>query len=239
MDTNNDDNFINCANITNKYENELYNYISHSIDFGYNKVYYTDALNYKNNIYKLENIKQNKIDKTEKTLFIKLESYGDYQISIYKVEKPNNFIGDLMGKFFKPHMNKINNYLLEKTHSEFNKNEIYFNYAIEYEKIQKQNNQNKSLIPQNFEQMCMLLRFEIRTYINIDCNRNNKIFIENNTVFDISYKPINFYKLMFNIIFNHKYSDIINYKIIKDNGNFILVIFEFIDSYYIIDYNIL
>jgi hypothetical protein len=42
---------------------------------------------------------------------------------------------------------------------------------------------------------------------------------------------------MFNIIFSHKYSDMVNYKIIKDDGNFILVIFEFIDSYYIIDYS--
>ena len=28
----------------------------------------------------------------------------------------------------------------------------------------------------------------------------------------------------------------VNYKIIKDNGNFTLVIFEFTDSYFIIDY---
>jgi hypothetical protein len=202
-----------------------------------NKVYYTDASNNANNVYRLENIKQNKTEKIEKTLFIKLEGYGDYQISIHKVEKPNNFIGELMCNFFKPHMDQINNYLLEKIHFEFNKNGTYFNRIVEYEKIQKQNHQNKTFKPQNFKQMCILLGLEIRTYINIDCNNVNKILIENNTVFDMSYNPINIYKLMFNIIFHHKYTDIINFKIIKDNGNFILVIFEFIDNYYIIDYS--
>jgi hypothetical protein len=39
------------------------------------------------------------------------------------------------------------------------------------------------------------------------------------------------------MIFNYKYLDMINYKIIKDDGNFVLVIFEFINSYYIIDYS--
>ena len=34
-----------------------------------------------------------------------------------------------------------------------------------------------------------------------------------------------------------RYSDMINYKIIKDDGNFILTIFEFKNSYYIIDYS--
>ena len=85
--------------------------------------------------------------------------------------------------------------------------------------------------------MCMLLGLEIRTYNNIDCKYDNKIVIKNNKVLDISYKSINLYKLMFNIIFSHEYSDMVNYKIIKDDGNFILVIFEFIDSYYIIDYS--
>jgi hypothetical protein len=83
----------------------------------------------------------------------------------------------------------------------------------------------------------MLLGLEIRTYNNIDCKYDNKIVIKNNKVLDISYKSINLYKLMFNIIFSHEYSDMVNYKIIKDDGNFILVIFEFIDSYYIIDYS--
>jgi hypothetical protein len=53
----------------------------------------------------------------------------------------------------------------------------------------------------------------------------------------MSGKSINLYKLMFDEIFSHKYSDMINYKIIKDDGNFILVIFEFIDSYFIMDYS--
>jgi len=149
----------------------------------------------------------------------------------------NNFIEKMLRKFFKVHMDKINSYFLQIKHMELVKNGMCFNSVFEYEKIQKQNNQNKAFIPENFEKMCMLLGLEIRTYNNIDCKYDNKIVIKNNKVFDISYKSINLYKLMFNIIFSHEYSDMVNYKIIKDDGNFILVIFEFIDSYYIIDYS--
>jgi hypothetical protein len=235
MEINNSDIFIDDDNIMYEYENELYNYIcndQNNID--YNKIYYTDASNHKNNVYNLENIKLNE---TEKTLFIKLAGYGDYQISIYKVNKPNNFIEELMSKFFKIQMDKINSYLFRIKHLELVKNGICFDRAFEYEKIQKQSNQNKSFIPENFEQMCILLGLEIRSYSNIDCKYSNKVVIKNNIVLDISYTPINLYKLMVNAIFNHKYSDMINYKIIKDNGNFVLVIFEFTDSYYIIDYS--
>ena len=66
--------------------------------------------------------------------------------------------------------------------------------------------------------MCMLLGLEIRTYNDVDCKYDNRIGIKNNKVLDISYKSINLYKLMFNIIFSHKYSDMVNYKIIKDNS---------------------
>lgn len=48
-----------------------------------------------------------------------------YQLSIHKVDKPNNFIGELMSKFFEPHMNKINIYLLNNIHLELVKNGIY------------------------------------------------------------------------------------------------------------------
>lgn len=234
---NDNDNFISDDNIIDEYENELYKYINYSVGFGYDKVYYTDASNHKNTIFSLENIKLNKIEKAEKTIFIKLAGYGDYQISIHKVDKPNNFIVELMNNFFEPHMNKINNYLLKNTHLELVKNGICFNINFEYEKIKKQNKQNKSFIPKTFEQMCMLLGLEIRTYSNIDCKYENKIVIENNLVLDISYKQINLYKLMFQFIFGNKYSDMVNYKIIKDDGNFILGIFEFHNSYYIIDYS--
>ena len=234
MDTNDNDNFISDDNIIDKYENELYNYINYSVEFGYDKIYYTDSSNHKNSIFSLENINENKI---EKTIFIKLAGCGDYQLSIHKVDKPNNFIGELMSKFFEPHMNKINIYLLNNIHLELVKNGIYFNVNFEYEKIKKQKNQNKSFIPKTFEQMCMLLGLEIRTYSNMDCKYENKIVIENNIVLDISYKQINLYKLMFRVIFGHKYSNMVNYKIIKDNGNFILAIFEFHNSYYIIDYS--
>lgn len=237
MDTNNNDNFIDDDNIICEYENELYSYISYSAGSGYNTVYYTDASNHKNNIYKLENIKQNQNEKNEKTLFIKLAGYGDYQISIYKVDKPNNFIKKLMGKFYEAQMEKINSYLLRNIHLELVKNRLQYNNLYEYEKIKKQNNQNKSFVPQTFEQMCVLLGLEIRIYSNIDCEYKNKIIIKDNIVFDMSYKPINLYKLMHNIIFNHKYSSMINYKIIKDDGNFIIVIIEFQNSYYIIDYS--
>ena len=103
--------------------------------------------------------------------------------------------------------------------------------------IKKDNWITEHKVTENFEKMCMLLELKIRTYNNIDCKYDNKIDIKNNKVLDLSYKSINLYKLMFNIIFSHKYSDMVNYKIIKDNGNSILVIFEFIDSYYIIDYS--
>lgn len=226
------DNFINDDDIM--YENELYGLIDCINDVGHNPIYYTDASNHKNNVYISENIKHNK---TEMTLFVKLSGYGDYQISIYKVCKPNNFIEELLCKFFKVHMDKINSYFLRIKHMESVKSGMCFDIVFEYEKIQKQNNQNKAFIPENFEKMCMLLGLEIRTYNNIDCKYDNKIVIKNNKVLDISYKSINLYKLMFNIIFSHKYSDMVNYKIIKDDGNFILVIFEFIDSYFIIDYS--
>ena len=181
----------------------------------------------------LENIRHNK---AEITLFVKLSGYGDYQLSIYKVCKPNNFIKELFRKFFKVHMNKINSYLLQIKHMELVKSGMYFDRVFEYEKIQKQN-QNKAFIPENFEKMCILLGLEIRTYNNIDCKYDDKLVIKNNKVLDICYKSINLYKLMFNTIFSHKYSDMVNYKIIKNNGNFVLVIFEFIDSYFIIDYS--
>jgi hypothetical protein len=237
MDTSDNDNFISDDNIIRKYKKELYTYINYSDEFGYDTIYYTDASsNHKNSIFSLENIKQNKIEKTGKTIFIKLEGYGDYQISIHKVHKPNNFIGELMNNFFKAHMDNINNYLLGNIHLESVKNGIYFNRNFEHEKIKKQNKQNKLFIPKNFKQMCMLLGLEIRTYTNMDCNYENKIVIKNNLVVDMSYKQINLYKLMFCVIFGDKYSNMINYKIIKDDGNFILTIFEFCDSYYIIDY---
>lgn len=236
MDPSNNDNFISDDNVIDEYKNELYNYINYSIEFGHTSVYYTDAYNHKNTIFSLENIKQNKKEKTEKTIFIKLEGYGDYQLSIYKVDKPNNFIGELMNKFFKPHINIINNYLLRNIQSKLLKNGICFDINFEYEKIKKQNNQNKLFIPKTFRQMCILLGLEIRTYSNIDCKYEHKIVIENNLVLDVSYEQINLYKLMFQFIFGHKYVDMINYKIIKDNGNFTLVIFEFHNSYYIIDY---
>jgi hypothetical protein len=234
MEINNDgDNFINDDDIMFEYGKELYGLIYSLNGIGYNPIYYTDASNHKNNVYRLENIKHNK---TEITLFVKLSGYGDYQLSIYKVCKPNNFIEELFSKFFKVHMDKINSYLLQIKHMELVKSGMCFDRVFEYEKIQKQN-QNKAFIPENFEKMCMLLGLEIRTYNDVDCKYDNKIVIKNNKVLDISYKSINLYKLMFNIIFSHKYSDMVNYKIIKDNGNFSLVIFEFIDSYFIIDYS--
>ena len=70
--------------------------------------------------------------------------------------------------------------------------------------------------------MCILLGLEIRTYSNMKCNNENKLVIENNSVLDTSYK------FMFYNIFCHKYSDMINYKIIKDNGNFMTVILSLI-----------
>jgi len=94
----------------------------------------------------------------------------------------------------------------------------------------------KKLNIQNFEQMCMFLGLEIRAYLSIDCKSDNKIVIKNNTVLDISYTPINIYELMFGVIFNYNYSNMINYKVIKDDGNFLLSIFEFMDSYYVLDY---
>lgn len=231
---NNGDNFISDDDIMYEYENELYGLIDCINEDSHNPNYYTDTSNHKNNVYALENIKHNK---TEMTLFVKLAGYGDYQISIYKVCKPNNFIEELFGKFFKVHMNKINGYFLQIKHRELVTNGMCFDRVFEYEKIRKQNNQNKTFIPKNFEQMCMLLGLEIKTYSNIDCKYENKIIIENNLVLDISYKQINLYKLMFQFIFGNKYSDMVNYKIIKDDGNFILSIFEFHDSYYIIDYS--
>lgn len=232
---NNNDNFISDDDVMYEYENELYSHMCENLnDVSYNHVYYTDASNHKNNVCELENIKYNQ---KEITIFVKLAGYGDYQISIYKVCKSNNFIKELMCKFFEVHMNKINSYLLQIKHTESIKNGLCFDCVFEHDKIQKQNNQNKLFIPKNFKQMCMLLGLEIRTYNNVDCKYDNKIVIKNNIVLDMSYKSINLYKLMFNVIFNHEYSDIINYKIIKDNGNFILAIFEFMDSYYIIDYS--
>ena len=94
MDTNDNDNFISDDNIIDKYENELYNYINYSVEFGYDKIYYTDSSNHKNSIFSSENINENL--RIEKTIFIKLAGYGDYQLSIHKVDKPNNFIGELI-----------------------------------------------------------------------------------------------------------------------------------------------
>ena len=124
MEINNSDIFIDDDNIMYEYENELYSYMCKDLDdVSYNQVYYTDASNHKNNVHRLENIKHNK---TEIKLFVKLAGYGDYQISIYKVCKPNNFIEVLMCKFFKIHMDKINSYLLNIKHMELVKNGICF-----------------------------------------------------------------------------------------------------------------
>jgi len=233
-----DDNiFISDDDILNGYSDKLYDYITYTDGLGYDVVYYTDASNHKNNIFNLENIKQDKTEKTEKTIFIKLAGFGDYQLSIHKVNKENLFISSLMNKFYEPHMSNINKYFLNNTCLEFAKNGIHFDRIFEYEKIKKLNNQNKSFTPQTFEQMCILLGLEIRIYSNIKCNYEDKLVIENNSVLDTSYKQINLYKFIFYNIFCHKYSDMINYKIIKDDGNFMVVIFEFYDSYFIIDYS--
>jgi len=235
-----DDNFIISDDDTLNYEDELYNYINYNLISGYDTVYYTDAANKKNIIFyvkiETEKIETEKIEtekiETENTIFIKLEGRGNYNISIYRVDKVNNFIGDLMNKFFKPHMDKINNYLLSCINIETIKDGIYFNKMLEHKKITKQNNQ-KSFMPSTFEQMCILLGLEIRTYSNIECK--NKIITENNLV-NTSHKMINLYKLVFRNIFGNKYSHMVNYKIIKDSENIILVIFEFQDSYYILHY---
>lgn len=64
MDINNYDNFISDDDIMYEYENELYCHMyKDSNDFCYNQVYYTDASNHKNNIFSLENIKQNQTGK--------------------------------------------------------------------------------------------------------------------------------------------------------------------------------
>lgn len=55
----------------------MYNYINYSVEFGYDKIYYTDSSNHKNSIFSSENINENKI---EKTIFIKLAGYGDLSI---------------------------------------------------------------------------------------------------------------------------------------------------------------
>jgi len=197
MNTNNNDIII--GDILYEYKKNL-----KKIFVDCEKVYYTDTYNYKNNFFSLENIKLNKNEKTYKTIFIKLVGYGDYELSIYKINKPNIYITDLMKK-------------------------------IESKQIIKQYNQNKSFIPQTFEKMCELLNIGIEAYLDNECSKEQKIVIENNFVFDISYEKINLYKLTFRNIFCHKYLDIVNYKIIGD-GNFSLGVFEFIDSYYIIDY---
>ena len=74
MEINNDgDNFINDDGIMYEYEyeyeyeNELYGLIDCVNDVGHNPIYYTDASNHKNNVYRLENIKHNK---TKMTLFV-------------------------------------------------------------------------------------------------------------------------------------------------------------------------
>jgi hypothetical protein len=216
MNTSNYNDIISDNNIIDKYENKLYKYMyNDKCDLKYNKIYYTSSDNYENNIHSLENTNQNK---KEKTLFIKLEGYGDYQISIYKVNKPNNFISKLMNKIFKKQLEL-------ESELELKKNKIYFNNVNEYKKIK---NQNKLYVLQNFEKMCTLLKLDIQIYTDINCDKKNKTCLN---------KSIDIYELMFEIIFNYKYSDMINYKIIKDDGNFILVIFEFKKSYYIIDYS--
>jgi hypothetical protein len=176
--------------------------------------------------------------KEEKTIFIKLIGYGDYDLTIYKVNKENDFISSLMNHFYKDHMIEVNWQVVRNTRLEFIKNNMHFDANLEYEKIKK-NNQHKSFKPQTFKQMCSMLRLRLEIYPDIECNNEcSSLFMENDSglVLDISYKQINLYKFIFNKIFCHKYSDMINYKIIHDDGNCRTIIFEFYDSYFIIDY---
>lgn len=53
-----------------------------------------------------------------------------------------------------------------------------------------------------FKEMCILLQLEIKIYTDLNCNKKNKICL--NTSIDI-------YELMFEMIFNYKYLDMINY----------------------------
>jgi hypothetical protein len=188
MDTNN---IIMSDDKTNEYVNELCeNHVFNCLtDAKYNKVYYTDALNYENNIYSLNNIELNE------NIFIKLSGYGDYQISIYNVKKPNCSC-----------LNRIS-----------------------------ENNQNMSFIPKTFEQMCNKLKLVARIYSKRDCE--NEIIIMNNTFHDIYNEPINIYEYMCKKIFNYEYSDLMNYKIIQNDGNSMIVVFEFLNNFYIIEYD--
>jgi hypothetical protein len=184
----------------------------------------------------LENIRQNKNEKLKKTIFIKLTGrYGDSSISIYKIDKPNVLIQEIMSKFFIAHINNIINYLIDYKYHAACINGIPFGTNTEYKKLQLQSKTIKFLFPKNFEEMCKLIGLDIIVYSDINCIFNNIIQdIKDNIVFDMLYQKINLYKFIFNKIFNNKYSDMINYKIIENDGNFILTIFEFLNSYYVI-----
>lgn len=219
------------------YGHKLYKYLCHDKDDKrFNLIYHTDANTGKNDVYCLDKVKQNGV---ENTLYIKLKGYGDYQISIYKINKSNKFIETLMKKCYHAHINAINSYLCEIKRREFYENNIYFDRVVEYEKIKSKINENKCFVPKNFEQMCLLLNMEIKAFLDIDCEFENtfEINIKNNTVFDVSNNSMNINKLLFNSIFKHKYSDMINFKIIEDDGNFTKAIIEFEDNYFVLDYD--
>ena len=219
----------------------------------YNLIYYSSASKDENQSYYELDINEMYKEK----YYIKLESWGDFQVAIYKLTVPDRIVD----KF----LNGEGEWELEHYYWRQREIDYYKNEEDEYEESLERaildneeiNNLYKylksspsSLIAKreiNFKLFCKsFLRATIFTK-NSGNNENNIVFdgekfryLHKNSwcvepLKDSNFKDIQPYKVLFNKLFDKTWSDVLRHKCVYANGNINTHIIEFDNNYYMID----
>lgn len=191
------------------------------------KYLFDNILNNTNRIYRStagETTEQNSYDICVNEIYnekyyIKLDSWGDFEISIYKITKPNNIIKMLMDDQID--FIKLNIYV-----------EICENNKID------NNKKNLKLFCKTFGKPIIFTK----EYLIYDEDEYKCKYLYKNDWYKTPLKDKNFenikpYKIIFYKIFNKFYNDNLRHKCVYYDGNFIVQIIEFEDEYYVIDMN--
>lgn len=152
--------------------------------------------------------------------YIKLNSWGDFQISIYKIAKPNNII-----ELFMDNEEELTNQNIEII--------IHPNRKINNNEIKKL---NFKLFCETFGKPVIFTK-EQTYYDNDKFSYLYKNIWYTTPLKDNNFKDIKPYKIIFGKIFDKSYDDVLRHKCAHYDGNFITQIIEFNDVYYLIDMN--